>query len=278
MNLGKPIFLLFAFLAFLSALWRGLPPIGFIEIFLWASLAWLWTKKDWKDARLNYALLAIAALILLGEGYRVGVVAGQQQTAKASLNDRDYKLNANPLDALRSETIDKCGPANTNLIDRAMDHCDDAPKLAPEKKPESTNNPSSFEDSVAASEKEQISAIATGSYSGTVHNKTADKYATFNVQMIASNDTIKGCMQVALPLFGTGPIAGNQNGDDFQFDLNGRFVQIHFDGTRVGHTIKGKYVVTGNPNGQEIGDFSLHQDSVRVTLPHNSDLDHCPRG
>ena len=77
MNLGKPILILFAVLAFLSALWRGLPPIGLIEIFLWASLAWLWTKKDWKDVRLNYALLAVASLILLGEGYRVGIVAGQ---------------------------------------------------------------------------------------------------------------------------------------------------------------------------------------------------------
>ncbi|MGA2301048.1 MAG: hypothetical protein ABSG77_10200 [Candidatus Acidiferrum sp.] len=159
MNLGKPIFILFAVLAFLSALWRGLPPFGLIETLLWGSLAWLWAKKDWKDVRLNYALLAVASLILLGEGYRVGVVAGQQQTAKAALKDPSYKVNANPLDALRTEPIDKCGPSNTNLIDRAMDHCDDTPKLAPEKKPESTNNPSSFEDSVAASEKEQISAI-----------------------------------------------------------------------------------------------------------------------
>jgi hypothetical protein len=79
MNLGKPIFILLALIAFLSALWRGLPPIGFIEVFLWAGLALLWTKKDWRDVRLNYALLAVAGLILLGEGYQVGVVAGQQQ-------------------------------------------------------------------------------------------------------------------------------------------------------------------------------------------------------
>ena len=159
MNLGKPIFILFAVLAFLSALWRGLPPIGLIETLLWGSLAWLWTKKDWKDVRLNYALLVVASLILLGEGYRVGVVARQQQTAKAALNDTSYRPNANPLDALRSEPTDKCGPSNTNSFDRAMNHCDDSPRVAPVKKPESTTNSSSFEDSVAPSEKEQISAI-----------------------------------------------------------------------------------------------------------------------
>jgi hypothetical protein len=38
MNLGKPIFVLFAVLAFLSALWWGLPPIGLIETLLWVRL------------------------------------------------------------------------------------------------------------------------------------------------------------------------------------------------------------------------------------------------
>ena len=158
MNLGKPIFILFAVLAFLSTLWRGLPPIGFIEVFLWASLAWLWTKKDWKDVRLNYALLAIAALILLGQGYRVGVVAGQQQTVKAALNGRSDKPVESLSDYLSSLPRDYCGPSNTNPLNRLRAHCDDTPKLPPEKKPESTNN-YSFDDSVAASEKEQISAI-----------------------------------------------------------------------------------------------------------------------
>ena len=131
MNLGKPIFILFAVLAFLSALWRGLPPFGLIETLLWGSLAWLWAKKDWKDVRLNYALLAVASLILLGEGYRVGVVAGQQQTVKAALNDRSHK----PVESL-SDYLRLCGSSNTNPIDRLRAHCDDTPKLPPEKKPD----------------------------------------------------------------------------------------------------------------------------------------------
>lgn len=148
MNLGKPVFILLAVLAFASALGRGLPPIGIIETLLWVSLAALWTKKDWKDVRLNYALLAITALILLGEGYRVGLAAGKRE-----------KANVNPLAALPSDIKDKCDPSNTNLRDRAMDHCDDTPNPAPERKPESSNNSSSFDGSVVASEKEQISAI-----------------------------------------------------------------------------------------------------------------------
>src|SRR5271165_1919217 len=159
MNLGKPIFILFAVLALLSTLLRGLPPIGLIEVFLWASLAWLWTKKDWKDVRLNYTLLAIAALILLGQGYRVGVVAGQKQTVKAASNGRSDKPVASLSDFLASQPTDKCGPSNTNPLDRILEHCGDAPKLPPEKKLESTNNSAPFDVVFAGSEKEQISAI-----------------------------------------------------------------------------------------------------------------------
>jgi hypothetical protein len=117
---------------------------------------------------------------------------------------------------------------------------------------------------------------SAGSYSGTVHNITADVYGTFHVQMIVPNNNIKGCMQVGLPLVGTGPIVGTLNGNQIQFDFNEAGIRIRFTGTRVGHDIHGKYVVT-NSRGQENGDFSLHHESVRVTVPLDTDLNHCPR-
>jgi hypothetical protein len=117
----------------------------------------------------------------------------------------------------------------------------------------------------------------TGSYSGVVHNKTADLDATFSVQMVAPNDAVHGCMQVATPLFGTGPIVGTLNGRKFQFDLNNPGMHIRFDGLRDGLTVRGTYVVTGNANGPQTGEFTLHQDSIRVMVPNGSDLDHCPR-
>jgi hypothetical protein len=115
---------------------------------------------------------------------------------------------------------------------------------------------------------------ATGTYSGTVHNKTADEYASFKVEMIGPNNMIKGCMQVAAPLVGTGPITGRINGRSFDFQLNTTGMNIHFNGTRTGHTVEGSYVVTSN--GQT-GDFNLHQDSIRVMMPYDTDLDRCPR-
>ena len=117
----------------------------------------------------------------------------------------------------------------------------------------------------------------SGNYTGTVHNATADLDAIFNVQMISSNGTIKGCMQVGMPLVGTGPIVGTLNGDTFQFKLREPGMQIQFEGTRIGQTVKGKYVVNGDASARQTGDFTLRQDSTRVTVPNGSNLDHCPR-
>jgi hypothetical protein len=116
----------------------------------------------------------------------------------------------------------------------------------------------------------------TGNYSGTVHNKTADISASFDVQMLISNNQIKGCMQVSQPLVGTGSVVGGLSGRQVQFDWSGSGVGIHFEGTRVGHVVRGSYVVH-NPSGTENGDFVLHQNSIRISMPEGYDVGRCPR-
>jgi hypothetical protein len=115
-----------------------------------------------------------------------------------------------------------------------------------------------------------------GSYSGMVHNETVNQTATFSVQMIDQDKAIKGCMEVGSPLIGTGPIVGSLSQRRAQFDLDQSGMHIRFEGNRIGHTIKGTYVVTGS-TGRQHGEFSLHQDSIRVTPPNAADLDHCSR-
>jgi hypothetical protein len=57
----------------------------------------------------------------------------------------------------------------------------------------------------------QSSPEITGDYSGTVHNNTANVDSTSEVQLVKTTNGVKGCMQVALPLVGTGPISGTLN-------------------------------------------------------------------
>jgi hypothetical protein len=117
----------------------------------------------------------------------------------------------------------------------------------------------------------------SGDYTGTVHNITADLDAFFYVQMVSPDNAIKGCMQVSAPLYGTGPIVGFLDGDKLKFDLREPGMFIQFEGTRIGQTIEGKYVVNANSDARQTGQFTLHQDSTRVRVPNDSDLDHCPR-
>jgi len=118
----------------------------------------------------------------------------------------------------------------------------------------------------------QSSPDITGNYSGNVHNITADVDSTFEVQLVKSADGVRGCMQVAMPLVGTGPVSGNLSDRSLIVDLAAPDVRIRFDGTRVGHSITGHYTVTSN--GQT-GTFTLHQDVPRVKI--GFDPSNCPR-
>lgn len=89
MNLGKPIFSALAVLAFMVALVHGLPPIGVLEALLWSALAALWTVKNWRNERLNYALLALAAFVFVGEGYMLGHNTAQGTSQASKLKPAD---------------------------------------------------------------------------------------------------------------------------------------------------------------------------------------------
>ena len=105
-----------------------------------------------------------------------------------------------------------------------------------------------------------------GKYSGTVHNNTANLDARFEVQLVETASSVHGCMQVEMPLIGSGPINGTSTGRSVVLNLNAPDVKIAFNGTRVGHSITGHYTVTSN--GQT-GTFTLHQDVPRVDFGFN---------
>jgi hypothetical protein len=112
----------------------------------------------------------------------------------------------------------------------------------------------------------------TGNYSGTAHNNSANLDSLFEVQLVKTTNGIKGCMQVEMPLVGTGPVSGTLNDRSLVVDLAATDVRIRFDGTRVGHGIAGHYTVTSN--GQT-GTFTLHHDMPRVNI--GFDPSNCPR-
>ncbi len=111
-----------------------------------------------------------------------------------------------------------------------------------------------------------------GKYNGTVHNNTANLDALFEVQLVEAASGVRGCMQVEMPLIGTGPVNGTSTGRSVALNLDAPDVKISFTGTRVGHSITGHYTVTSN--GQT-GNFTLHQDVPRVDFGFNPSR--CPQ-
>jgi hypothetical protein len=118
----------------------------------------------------------------------------------------------------------------------------------------------------------QSSPDIAGEYSGTVHNNSANVDALFEVQLVEAASGVRGCMQVEMPLVGTGPVSGTPSGRSLILDLTASDVRIRFYGTRVGHSITGHYTVASN--GQT-GTFTLHQDVPRVKI--GFDPNNCPR-
>jgi hypothetical protein len=112
----------------------------------------------------------------------------------------------------------------------------------------------------------------TGNYSGTVHNNSANMDASFDVQLVETASGVRGCMQVALPLVGTGPVSGTLSDRNIVLDLTSPDVRIRFTGIRIGHSMTGHYTVTSSG---ETGTFTLHQDVPRVKL--GFDPNNCPR-
>jgi hypothetical protein len=117
----------------------------------------------------------------------------------------------------------------------------------------------------------QSSPDIAGNYSGTVHNNSVNLDALFEVQLVKTTNGVKGCMQVAPPLVGTGPVSGTLNERNLILALAAPDVRIRFDGTRVGHSITGNYTVTTN---RQTGTFTLHQDAPRVNI--GFDPSKCP--
>lgn len=117
-----------------------------------------------------------------------------------------------------------------------------------------------------------------GSYTGTVHNRTANLYSAITVQMTAlSENSFKGCIQIEKPLYGTGSITGNFTSGKLQFVSIAPGVHIRFNGVRVGDRIGGEYTVTDDPDLPQVGEFTMHQDSeIMPTFAGAYSLENCP--
>jgi S1-C subfamily serine protease len=116
--------------------------------------------------------------------------------------------------------------------------------------------------STTARQNENEDTTLSGTYTGNVHNITANVTASFSIVIREDKRTIYGCMIVRPPLYGSGPLRGSFAGDDIYFDTIGSTYRIKFQGKATNRGIAGTYRVT-RPAPQN-GSFELYKDSSNV--------------
>ena len=115
-----------------------------------------------------------------------------------------------------------------------------------------------------------------GSFIGTVHNLSANLTANFVILIEEHQGTIQGCLGVRAPLYGSGPLQGVVNGEDFQFDVTSPSFYLHFEGRRSSKELSGKYTALAQGGTEQHGEFVLEkQDSKRYFKKFDPQTD-CP--
>jgi Trypsin-like peptidase domain/RDD family len=127
------------------------------------------------------------------------------------------------------------------------------------------------------------SAALTGRFSGTVHNLSVDRIAQFSILVEEQNGIIQGCFEVTSPLYGSGPLQGNVNGGNVQFDVTSPSYFLQFKGRRSGKALSGTYTASVQGGNETYGEFVLEQvDSenylqkfeFQTNCPSDAELNH----
>jgi S1-C subfamily serine protease len=132
--------------------------------------------------------------------------------------------------------------------------------LSGEQAKEERNN-SSAETSADTRQTTEQSALS-GFYWGLVRNTTVDKSANFGIVSEERNGSIRGCMGVTVPLYGSGPFDGAQDGSHVQFTVRHAETQLTFDGAIHNRQVSGSYTVSSPGAATQYGTFLLERQDA----------------
>ena len=115
---------------------------------------------------------------------------------------------------------------------------------------------------------------ATDFYSGTIHNRTADKSAQFEVKIRNDDGKLAGCVGIVKPLYGSGPLEGLMKDGTVNFSVKLNAFDLIFRAKSENGKILGTYTVLpvpGSGTATQEGEFSLEKTDSKPVL-----LQPCP--
>ena len=115
----------------------------------------------------------------------------------------------------------------------------------------------------------------TGEFGGIVHNQTVDSSAEFGILVLDEQGILTGCMGVAQPLFGSGPLEGFVSDSEVTFIVTSAIGKITFSGRGGNASITGTYTVERSDGTEQQGTFTLQRTSSKGPAK-GFDSSHCP--
>jgi hypothetical protein len=110
---------------------------------------------------------------------------------------------------------------------------------------------------------------ATDLYSGTIHNRTADKSAQFEVKIRNDDGKLAGCVGIVKPLYGSGPLEGLMKDGTVTFSVRLNAFDLDFRAKSEDGKLVGTYTVSptaGSSASAQDGEFSLERAGSKPLL------------
>ena len=203
--------------------------------------------------------------VLNSAGQMIGVATFQLKKGQ-NLN---FAVAADDLKPLLDQHLNLPLPEFRSIIARTI-----KPKSTTQ---ETSTSPASLEPSDQAPTSQPHSHPSlTGQFGGVIHNASSNVSAEFAIFLREDSGHLSGCMFINQPLFGSGPVEGQVDGDMLFLSVTSAIGKIVALGTRKEDEISGTYVVDHNgTRPDEKGSFTLHK--VRTAeLPSDFDPEMCP--
>lgn len=125
-------------------------------------------------------------------------------------------------------------------------------------------------------QRETPTSNLSGQEFGTVTNTTSGVVANASFRLTQSGTSLQGCFIVSPPLYGSGPVTGDIQGQTFHLESASQVFSITFAGQVEGKVLEGSYLVHSSSTiPQQLGRFRLVKTAGHGFLePNGAD---CPK-
>lgn len=125
------------------------------------------------------------------------------------------------------------------------------------------NEPAYIRPPFSSWSRDEIAPFRTDQFEGTIYNASKNASAELKVSLVESEGRLSGCLAVAQPFTGSGPLRGHYSGDGFDLIADSGVGKITIQGKGRGGDIEGTYTLARKHGATESGTFTMERIESR---------------